>query len=934
MSANQEQDRVTAAYTNNPESNWLRWGPYLSERQWGTVREDYSADGNAWNYLPHDHARSRAYRWGEDGLAGISDDQQKLCFALALWNGNDPILKERLFGLTNNEGNHGEDVKEYYYYLDNTPTHSYMKYLYKYPQSAFPYSDLVNTNNQRTANDPEFELIDTGIFADDRYFDVQVEYVKADIDDILIKISVTNHGPETANIHVLPTIWFRNTWSWYNSATKPQLTGEQNAGASYATIQAKDSETDNDEMTLFCEATGPLLFVDNETNASRLFGSQNTSEYPKDGINDHIIDNTNTVRPELEGTKASASYPLTLNSGETKQLRLRLTAKKKQTPEPFGDNFENMFQQRKKEADTFYDAIANGQQSEELKMVQRQAYAGMLWSKQYFHYVVEDWLKGDPAGPKPPQQRLNGRNKNWTHMRAADVLTMPDKWEYPWFATWDLCFQTVVFGRLDMDFAKNQLRLLAHEWYMSPRGAIPAYEWSFSDVNPPLHAWAALQLFKMEQQIKQNAGESDFTGDYTFIADIFRHCLMNFTWWLNREDEDANNLFEGGFLGLDNISIVNRSDLDDFARQINAKKVELNQSDGTSWVGMFCLNMMELAIELCKHSPNEYAHLANKFLEYFFVVSDAINGVPSSTQEGEYLIDLWDSQDGFYYDFMQVTTSSGQEEYHQIKLRSLVGVIALFPVYVINRDDLKHSGIHEKFITKIKTLLERNEKQLRQVLRVSSDTQKNSLSDNSSLSADLLENEDQFIFSFVSPDKLKKILTRVLDEAEFLSPHGIRGVSRNYLTPYSLDVDGVTLSLKYEPAESSDGAFGGNSNWRGPVWFPINYMFIEKLKQYHTFLGDDFQIEYPTGSGQQYTLLEIANNLSLRLIKIFQKNDADQGNRPVYGGSETFQHGSTWQDLILFYEYFHGDNGAGIGASHQTGWTGLVAELIANTNQP
>lgn len=930
MATNQEAARLQEAYSGNPATDWLHWGPYLSERQWGTVREDYSAGGAAWDYFPHDQARSRAYRWGEDGLAGISDAEQKLCFALALWNGNDPILKERLFGLTNGEGNHGEDVKEYYYYLDNTPTHSYMKYLYKYPHAAYPYADLVNTNGSRDAHQPEYELVDTGVFAEDRYFDVQVEYAKADVHDILVRITVTNHGPETASLRVLPTLWFRNTWTWFENVPAPQLTGQQSPADKFAVIRAKSADTDDDsvDMALYCEGAGPLLFVDNETNSCRLFGSPNHSRYPKDGINDHVVKGRETVRAELEGTKASASYQLEMSAGETTQIRLRLSANTNEA-DPFGDDFATIFDRRLAEADGFYEGLAKDTESPEVKMIQRQAYAGMLWSKQFFNYVVEDWLAGDPVGPPPPAERLSGRNKNWKHMYAANVLTMPDKWEYPWFAAWDLCFQTVVFGRLDMEFAKSQLRLLAHEWYMSPSGAIPAYEWAFSDVNPPLHAWAALQLFKMEVEVRQEAGEADFAGDFAFLADVFRHCLMNFTWWLNQEDSDSKNLFEGGFLGLDNISIINRSDLDSFAKSINAKKVTLNQSDGTSWVGMFCLNMMEAAIVLCKHSAKEYAHLANKFFQYFFVVSDAINGVRSPTQDGQILIDLWDEEDGFFYDFLKVTRQSGQDEYFAIKLRSLVGVIALFPVYVLHPDNLKEHGISDDFMKRMKWLLDQDEEQMRNVVHVSSEMQMHASPDKSEFAVDSLMQEEKILLSFVSPQKLKRVLERVLDQAEFLSPHGVRGVSKTYLNPYSLVVDGHSLTLKYEPAESSDGAFGGNSNWRGPVWFPVNFMLIEKLKEYHKFFGDDFTVEYPKGSGQYSTLREVADGLARRLISIFERDEENNSFRPVFGGNTTFQSDSAWKDLLLFYEYFHGDNGAGIGASHQTGWTGLVAELIA-----
>lgn len=887
-----EEQRLQDAYQDN--SKWLSWGPYLSERQWGTVREDYSANGDAWNYFPHEQSRSRAYRWGEDGLAGFSDSEQRLCFSVALWNERDPILKERLFGLTNSEGNHGEDVKEYYFYLDNTPTHSYMKWLYKYPQTAFPYSDLVNENARRKA-DPhsfEYELIDTGVFNDDRYFDVQSEYAKVSETDTCIKITVTNHGPDTAKIHVLPTLWCRNTWSWENTG-KPTLKGTKNAGGqNIATIQANPIEgEDFPQMMLYANHADDLLFVENETNFKKVWGGDNTTPYPKDGINDFIISKRNTVNPDLTGTKASVAYLLELASGESKVIELRLTDDLS-LKNPFDKTYSQTFDKRVSEADSFYDSISPADLNDEQKKIQRQAYAGMLWSKQFYNYIVADWLKGDSAFPPPPEGR--DRNINWQHMYAKNIFSMPDAWEYPWFAAWDLCFQTVVFSRLDMEFAKNQLRLLAHEWYMSPQGAIPGYEWSFSDNNPPLHAWAALKLFEIEKETK---GE----GDTTFLTDIFNSCLINFTWWSNQEDANDDDLFEGGFLGLDNISVINRSNLSELESLIN-KKVTLKQSDATSWMGMFSLKMMEISLILSKDNTKGYADLAVKFFQYFVLIADAMNNVDRKTN-GQ--VKLWDETDGFYYDFL--TIEGNETEYQSIKLRSLVGIIALFPVSIINFKNIEENTA-ENFKERIKWFTQQHSELLNQI-----QTQKK-------------DNEDELLLSFVNPERLARILERVLDESEFLSPHGIRGISKEYQdNPFTMNVDGETLTEQYAPAESTDSAFGGNSNWRGPVWFPINFLLIETLLKYHEFLGDDYTVEFPANSGQQKNLKEISGQLMNRLVSIFEKDQ--DGKRPVFGGTDVFQNDPNW-DHFLFYEYFHGDNGAGLGASHQTGWTGLVAEIL------
>ena len=899
---NDEAKRLKQAYAQERNTPWLRWGPYLSERQWGTVREDYSPWGNAWSYFPHDHARSRAYRWGEDGLAGICDDKQKMCFALALWNGCDPILKERLFGLTNDEGNHGEDVKEYYFYLDSTPTHSYMKWLYKYPQRAFPYQDLIEENRRRKNTDShafEYEIIDTGVFDDNRYFDVQVEYAKASPQDILIRIQVINRGPDAAELHVLPTLWFRNTWNWCDDAAKPTLQGQQAANAQgistiLATLVSGEGANDIGPMKLYCQGTDKLLFVENESNGARLWEGAESPPFPKDGINDHIIHNCPTVNPELQGTKASAAYRLHVPAGATQEVRLRLSSDLN-LEEPFGAAWDETFQTRIHETDAFYNEIGPAELSADQRAIQRQAYAGMLWSKQFYHYVVKDWLDGDPAQPPPPPER--SRNRTWTHFYANHILSMPDAWEYPWFAAWDLCFQSVVIARLDPRFAKNQLLILAREWYMSPAGAVPAYEWAFDDVNPPLHAWAALRIFEIEKEI------SGGDGDLDFLADIFRYCMIYFAWWTNRKDADGNDLFSGGFLGLDNISVIDRSHLKDLENRIG-RSLELHQADGTSWMGLFSLNLMEIAIKLSGRGQPEYARMANKFLQHFVFIADAINALEHRTDSE---VSLWNENDGFYYDVLKINSGGTPNEYVQLQLRSLVGIIALFPVLMLNLTTIEKDAANE-LQERIDWFVSKHPELFNQA------TTRNA------------PDGDQHLLTFVKPDRLKRILARVFDESEFLSPHGIRSVSRaHYNPPYSISIYGEQLTEQYEPAESSVGLFGGNSNWRGPIWFPINFLFIDTLRHYHAFLGDDFTIEYPTGSGEHKHLGEIAVELSRRLVSIFEKRD---GKRPVFGGNTVFQQDPYWQDLVLFYEYFHGDNGAGIGASHQTGWTGLVTELM------
>jgi hypothetical protein len=901
-----EADRLRAPKSGAPAVRWFSWGPYLSERQWGTVREDYSPGGNAWDYLPHDHARSRAYRWGEDGLAGISDEKSRLCFALALWNGRDPLLKERLFGLTNGEGNHGEDVKEYYFYLDSTPTHSYMKWLYKYPQQAFPYADLVNENARRKQTDSgafEYELIDTGAFAENRYFDVQVEYAKASPEDILIRITVTNRGPESASLLLLPTLWYRNTWSWnVETPDKPALRGTvANQAGGIATIRAEainvppnppDQALPIPAMTLYCLGPDDLLFCDNETNAARLFGSPKSPPFPKDGINDHVVAGKATVNPALTGTKGAASYRLQVGAGQTSVIQLRLSSDAS-LGAPFGADFDATFAARIAEADEFYTSVGPATLTDDQRSIQRQAYAGMLWSKQFYYYIVSDWLWGDDAQPPPPASRT--RNQDWIHFYSSNILSMPDKWEYPWFASWDLCFQSVVLARVDPGFAKYGLLVLAREWFMSPQGAVPAYEWAFGDVNPPLHAWSALRVFEIE---KEMTGE----GDTKFLEAIFRYCLLYLTWWTNREDDGDKNLFQGGFLGLDNISIIDRSNLDSIEGAIG-RALEFYQSDGTSWMAMFSLDIMRIALKLSETAP-EYGRLAARFFQHFVFIADAINSIERRAASQ---VKLWDDQDKFFYDVLRVSGGGAPEEYVSVKLRSLVGIITLFPVFVVDMELLEEAA-KGQLIGRLEWFAKQHPDLLGQVMTGDG-------------------KQGMQMLSLVKPDRLREILERVLDEAEFLGPHGVRSISRAYRDPpYSVDIHGQTLSARYEPAESSVSVFGGNSNWRGPVWFPINFLLIQALQRFHEYLGDDFKVAYPSGSGEQHTLAEVAADLSQRLVQIFERGS--DGRRPVYGGTKVFQEDPHWRDLVLFYEYFHGDNGAGLGASHQTGWTGLCAELL------
>ena len=859
------------------KANWKRWGPYLSERQWGTVREDYSADGNAWDYLPHEHARSRAYRWGEDGIAGISDRHQYICFALALWNGKDPILKERLFGLTGNEGNHGEDVKEYYFYLDSTPTHSYMRFLYKYPHAEFPYARLLEENRKRSKRDLEFELINTGIFDENRYFDVFVEYAKAGPDDILIRVEAINRGPEPAELHLLPTLWFRNTWSWGLDERRPRL--RQDGSAEVAAIKLDHYYYGT--RWLYFEGSPELLFTENETNKSKLFNLENDTPCVKDGINDYIVHGVRTaVNPELAGTKTSAHYAASVPPGKSFTLRLRLSPVSLTSGKPLDGEFEKIFTSRRTEADDFYRTLTPDIAPDE-KNIMRQALGSLLWSKQFYHYDINRWLKGDPAGPEPPQERLNGRNREWHQLYNADVISMPDKWEYPWYAAWDLAFQCVALAIVDPDFAKEQLILMTREWYMHPNGQLPAYEWAFSDVNPPVHAWAAWRFYKVEKKRRGRA-------DRKFLERVFQKLLLNFTWWVNRKDTEGRNVFQGGFLGLDNIGVFDRS-------KPLPTGGHIEQSDATSWMGMYCLNMLVIALELAREN-SAYEDVASKFLEHFVYITRAMNDIGG---EG---IELWDGRDGFYYDVLQLP--NGQA--FPLKVRSMVGLIPLFAVETLDPELVDHlPGFKRRmqwFIENRPELSERFE-------------------------TEATEDGLRRFLSLVSRPRLTRVLRYMLDENEFFSPYGIRALSRFHRDhPYVLKADGMEYRVDYEPAESTTGLFGGNSNWRGPIWFPVNFLLIEALQKFHFFFGNHYKVECPTGSGQMLDLWEVAGQISHRLTRIFLR-DKD-GRRPVFGGTEKFQTDPYWQDLIPFHEYFNGDNGAGIGASHQTGWTALVAKLI------
>ncbi len=882
------------------EKNWKRWGPYLSERQWGTVREDYSADGDCWSYFPHDHARSRAYRWGEDGLLGVTDRECRLCFALALWNGRDPILKERLFGLAGPEGNHGEDVKELYYYLDATPTHSYLKALYKYLQSAFPYARLVEENRARGRDRPELELEETGAFDDDRYFDVQAEYAKASPDDLLIRITVWNRGPEAATLHLLPTAWYRNTWSW----------GCKHEGCWVKPVlrQKGDDLLVGDHATLgrsrLRVAPGPdgklprFLFTDNETNTKLLYGAEPLQPYVKDAFHRAVVGgDADATSPRKVGTKAAAHYVLELAPGESAVVRMRLCADAEARPAPFGPEFEATFRARIREADDFYAERLPAHATPHEKEVARQAYAGLLWSKQFYHYVVRDWLEGDPEQPAPPPGREVGRNREWTHLFNRDVISMPDKWEYPWYAAWDLAFHMLPFARVDSAYAKEQIVLFLREWYMHPNGQLPAYEFALGDVNPPVHAWAAWRIYKSCAP----AGRRD----KAFLQRVFQKLLINFTWWVNRKDAEGNNIFGGGFLGLDNIGVFDRS-------KPLPSGGELEQADGTAWMAFYCTTMMSMALELAQHYP-AYDDLASKFFEHFVAIVDAMNAIGGDG--------LWDEDDGFYYDQLR-----GAGPARPLRVRSMVGLIPLFAVEVLRDADLeKVPGFKKRmewFLTNRRDLARHVT-----IARGGAHDEAGSVSGDGKIGG-----TQRRLLSILSRDRLVRVLKYMLDENEFLSPYGVRSLSKVHERhPYVFDTGGEPLRVDYSPGESTTSLFGGNSNWRGPIWFPVNYLLIEALERFHYFYGEGFKIECPTGSGRRLTLKEVAHELSLRLARLFLPGPG--GKRPCHGGSARYASDPHWKDLVLFHEYFHGEDGRGLGASHQTGWTALVIRCIEDLVQ-
>ena len=873
MSVTEESRRLEAC--SRERVPWKKWGPYVSERQWGTVREDYSADGQAWDHLTHDQSRSRAYRWGEDGLGGMCDDKQRLCFALALWNGRDPILKERLYGVTNGEGNHGEDVKEYYFYVDNTPTHSYMKFIYKYPQAPFPYTNLSETSKSRSRQEWEYELMDTGVFADNRYFDVVVEYAKASPDDILIRISAFNRGPDAAPLHVLPTFWFRNTWAWGTDGAEPRPSiragGNGKPGLSI-------EHPHLGEYVVHFEGEVPLLFTENETNQQRLFGKPNSSLYVKDAFHEYVIQGRHeAVNPDRVGTKAAAHYQQEVAPGQAAVIRLRLTrGNAGSVPELSQNAFDAVLADRVSDADDYYDAISPPHLDTDQRLVMRQALSGMLWSKQYYYFDLDRWLA--------EHNRLPGgvRNRHWNHMVNDDILSMPDKWEYPWYAAWDLAFHTVALGMVDPAFARDQIELMLSERYLHPNGQMPAYEWNFGDVNPPVHAWAT--LFCYHTSPKRADG-----SDRQFLAKAFQKLLLNFTWWVNRKDPAGNNLFEGGFLGLDNIGVFDRS-----ARLPAGGRLE--QADGTAWMAFFCQNMLEMALELGRDDPS-YEPMVVKFVEHFLWIASSMDCVGDTCDE------LWDEEDGFFYDVLRLPDGSAT----RLKVRSMVGLLPLCATTVISRADAER---YPEAMERIRAFVNKRPNMTATIAPL----------DRQGVNGD-------FLLAVVNENKLRRILTRMLDEERFLSPHGIRSLSKWHKDhPYEMQVGGEHFRVEYLPGESNSGMFGGNSNWRGPIWMPVNLLIVRALLQFYVFYGDQFRIECPTGSGNQMTLFEVAREISRRLGAIFMK-DAD-GRRPVYGGITPFQEDPHWKDLISFHEYFHGDNGAGLGASHQTGWTGSVAKLI------
>jgi hypothetical protein len=876
-----EKDRLEESRTG--KKRWKRWGPYLSERQWGTVREDYSPGGTAWDYFTHDMARSRAFRWGEDGIAGISDDQQRLCFAVALWNGRDPILKERLFGVTGVDGNHGEDVKEHYYYLDSTPTHSYMKMLYKYPQAEFPYGKLVEENQNRGKTEPEFELLDTGVFDEDRYFDVIVEYAKASPQDVYVRITAHNRGPEDAPLHLIPQVWFRNTWSWGRDDAKPRMHLVEDGAIEIEHTRLK-------RFWLYHDGDSEALFCENESNPRGTDGDERVKGFFKDGIDDYVVNGeVGAVNPSRIGTKAALRSEHSVSAGGSVSAAFRLawTSRKKPVTRPL-QRLNKVFEDRIREADAFYAELQAEIADEDARNVQRQAIAGMLWSKQFYYYDVPQWLDGDPGKPPPPSERQQGRNHEWRHLNNAEIISMPDKWEYPWYAAWDLAFHCVPLAMVDPDFAKEQLVLMAREWYMHPNGQMPAYEWAFGDVNPPVHAWATWRVYKMDQRMNQGR------GDLAFLERVFQKLLLNFTWWVNRKDAHGHNLFQGGFLGLDNIGVFDRS-----APLPTGGHIE--QADGTSWMAMYSLNLLRMSLELAEKNP-VYQDLATEFLEHFLYIAGAMTNVDDRA------IDMWDDTDEFYYDTLHVPdTEHASGSVIPLKIRSMVGLIPLFAVETLEPGTLERLP---EFAERLDWFL-RNRPDLAGLV---SRWYEPGLG-------------ERRLLSLLRGHRMKCLLRRMLDETEFLSDYGVRALSRHHQDhPYVFEVDGQEHTVTYQPGESDSGLFGGNSNWRGPVWFPVNYLIIESLQKFHHYYGDDFKIECPTSSGNLITILEVAEELSRRLTRIFLRDE--EGRRPVYNHHPKMQTDPHFQDHILFYEYFHGDNGRGVGASHQTGWTGLVAKLI------
>lgn len=859
--------------------NWKRWGPYLSERQWATVREDYSQHGNCWDYFPHDHARSRAYRWGEDGLLGICDRECRLCFAVALWNEQDPILKERLFGVTGPEGNHGEDVKEYYFYLDSTPTHSYMKALYKYPQATFPYERLLDENRRRGKDDPEFELMDTGIFDGNRYFDVFAEYAKASPNDVLIRLTIMNRGPQAAPIHLLPTLWFRNTWSWgrqgegYWSKPAIEQLNESGVVARHASLGGFRFEAEASQGFAGC------LFTENETNFARLYGVSNPSPYAKDGFNEYIVNRkAEAVNPERTGTKSAAYYRLQVPANGSVSVRLRLFAEDEAPKAAFGPSFDGIFERRIKEADSFYSARIPKTLTVEEQRIQREACAGLLWTKQFYHYAVADWLEGDPSQPPPPRTPAVARNADWTHVYNRDVISVPDKWEYPWFAAWDLAFHMIPFAKVDAYFAKEQLTLLLREWYMHPNGQIPAYEFAFSDVNPPVHAWACWRIYKMTGPRGHR--------DTLFLERVFQKLLLNFTWWVNRKDVTGRHIFAGGFLGLDNIGLFDRS------RPLPTGG-QLEQADGTAWMAFYCTTMLAIAIDLARENP-AYEDAASKFFEHFVAIADAMNRLGGTG--------LWNEEDGFYYDQLML-----DGKHIPLRIRSMVGIIPLFAVEALEKEEI---GQLHGFRKRLNWFLENRRDLASQISYM-----------------DTEDHETRFLLAIPSQTRLVRLLKYLLDETEFLSPYGIRSLSRAHQAdPYVFRSSGQEYRIEYVPGESNTALFGGNSNWRGPIWFPVNYLIIEALERYHHFYRDSLKVECPTGSGRMLNLLEVAREIAVRLSRLFLPGKS--GGRPCHGNYHLFNNDPHWRDLLLFYEYFHGENGRGLGASHQTGWTSLIVPCL------